>query len=179
MRGSSIYRFRRLIFAFAISLLLHLVVFFMWWPASGVLHPAKSAKAQILRVTLHPLIFSDSKSIDSNQPDIDTDIDTGASPKPSALEYHRSDELTKPAQLVDEIAQDVELPVGIDVSKHLILRVIVGTTGNALAVSVLESTLPREVEAEIVKRFYVARYQPGEINKQTVVSEMLVSIDLQ
>jgi outer membrane biosynthesis protein TonB len=177
MRSAATTQYRSLFIAFAISVFAHLILFVAWWVPGNLLRPAALAKSTMLRVTLLPSVVSRKLPTTIDQSNA---VESGNQVSPTAeVSYHRANELTKPAQLTEPIARDIEWPAGSDVSQHLTLRVIVGSTGNALSVNVLESTLPREVEAEIVKRFYVASYQPGEINRHPVVSEMLVSIDLQ
>jgi hypothetical protein len=43
----------------------------------------------------------------------------------------------------------------------------------------MRSTLPRELEGQVVLQFYRARYRPGEIDGVPVNSELLLTVDLQ
>ncbi len=96
-------------------------------------------------------------------------------PKPA---YHPSDALTRPPELIENAPEEIELPESQGTG-HVLLRLAIDRHGVVKAVNVMRSTLPRELEGQVVLQFYRARYRPGEIDGVPVNSELLLTVDLQ
>jgi outer membrane biosynthesis protein TonB len=92
--------------------------------------------------------------------------------------YHPSDTLTRPPELVENAPEEIELPESQGTG-HVLLRLAIDRHGVVNAVNVLRSTLPRELEGQVVLQFYRARYRPGEIDGVRVNSELLLTVDLR
>ena len=92
--------------------------------------------------------------------------------------YHSVDALTRHPELVDDAPEEIAI-ADTQEGGSLVLRLLIDRHGVVNAVSVVRSTLPRELEGRIVLQFYRARYRPGEIDGRPVNSELLLDIALQ
>jgi len=102
-------------------------------------------------------------------------------PPPTVLPepfYHSSHALTRPPELVEEAPAEIELPESQEPGQ-LLLRLAIDRYGVVNGVSVLRSSLARELEGQVVLQFYRARYRPGEIDGVPVNSELLLVVNLQ
>ncbi len=88
--------------------------------------------------------------------------------------HHSLHDLSKQPELVGGAPNFVEFPLERMPSGSLLLRLIIDRFGHVSSVTSLRSTLPREIEGQIVMQFYRATYQPGEIDGIPVDSEMYV-----
>lgn len=93
-------------------------------------------------------------------------------------QYFPAEKLTRQPELAEEIDDKLDESFEAGFRGRVIIRLFLDETGKANKVQVMESSLPLEIEGLAVKTFYVARYRPGEIDGQPVMSEMTVSIDL-
>ncbi len=85
--------------------------------------------------------------------------------------------LSRLPELVEGIPETILVPGDPPVSGQVRLVVGIDRSGNATYVRVLQSNLPRAVEAEIVSHFYRARYRPGETDGRPVESTMEVGAE--
>lgn len=92
--------------------------------------------------------------------------------------YYSAHALSRQPELVGEPPESMEIPEGVQ-SGHLLVRLSIDRFGKVNAVSVLRSTLPHEIEGQVVMQFYQARYRPGEIDGMPVNGEMILFINLE
>jgi hypothetical protein len=92
--------------------------------------------------------------------------------------YHSPHALTRPPELVEDGPAEIELPESQEPG-NLLLRLAIDRYGVVNGVSVMRSTLARELEGQVVLQFYRARYRPGEIDGMPVDSELLLVVNLQ
>jgi hypothetical protein len=108
-------------------------------------------------------------------------ISAATPPPPAAAPepfYHSPHALTRPPELVEEAPAEIELPESQEPGQ-LLLRLAIDRYGVVNGVSVLRSSLARELEGQVVLQFYRARYRPGEIDGVPVNSELLLVVNLQ
>lgn len=92
--------------------------------------------------------------------------------------YFPAEALTRQPELIGGIDESLREPVEAGLRGRAIIRLYLNQSGKPERVSVLESTLPVEIEGLVVKAFYTAQYRPGEIDGLAVMSEMTVDVDL-
>lgn len=92
---------------------------------------------------------------------------------------HSLHALTRQPELQGDGPQLVQLPEDMQQPGSILLRLFIDRHGIVNGVNVLRSTLPREIEGQIVLQFYRAAYRPGEIDGEPVDSEMLLQISTQ
>lgn len=163
-----------LVVAFAISLLLHVSILLIW-SRPLVEIPGSSSPLRYVKLSLTTRTTAVSADSSSN---ISKRIEKheGAIDGPTDASHGRA---TKPPQLLDQIDENFVWPDGVARSGGLTMRLLIGINGRPLEINVVDSSFTREVESEIVRRFYEARYSPGEINNRPVVSEFVISVDLR
>jgi outer membrane biosynthesis protein TonB len=92
--------------------------------------------------------------------------------------YYSAHALSRQPELVGEPPESMEIPEGVQ-SGHLLVRLSIDRFGKVNAVSVLRSTLPHDIEGQVVMQFYQASYRPGEIDGKPVNGEMVLFINLE
>lgn len=93
-------------------------------------------------------------------------------------QYFPAEKLTRQPEVADELDDSLHEPLEAGFRGHLVIRLFIDQTGKADKVQVMESSLPIQIEGLVVKSFFLARYRPGEIDGQPVMSEMTVAVDL-
>lgn len=93
-------------------------------------------------------------------------------------QYFPAEKLTRQPELAEAIDDKLNESFEAGFRGHAVIRLFVDESGKVDKVSVLESTLPVDVEGIVVTLFFKARYRPGEIDGVPVMSEMTVSADL-
>lgn len=131
----------------------------------------------------------------ATSPAIDPILNSASNRKSSALEqpappnnssepdrspvYQSLHALTKQPQLVSGDPSFIEFPTETSVTGFLLLRLSIDLLGKVNAVTTLRTTLPREIEGQIVLQFYQATYSPGEIDGVPVNSEAYVFTEIR
>lgn len=93
-------------------------------------------------------------------------------------QYFPAEKLTRQPELAEAIDDKLNESFEAGFRGHAVIRLFLDETGKVDKVSVLESTLPIDIEGLVVRSFFKARYRPGEIDGVPVMSEMTVSADL-
>lgn len=93
-------------------------------------------------------------------------------------QYFPAEKLTRQPELAEAIDDKLNESFEAEFRGHAVIRLFLDESGKVDKVSVLESTLPINVEGILVTLFFKARYRPGEIDGLPVMSEMTVSADL-
>lgn len=93
-------------------------------------------------------------------------------------DYLPAEALTRQPELVGGIDETLYEPLEPGFRGRIVIRLYLNQLGKAERVKVLESTLPIQIEGSVVRAFYAARYRPGEIDGQAVMSEMTIDVDL-
>ncbi|MBK6974375.1 MAG: energy transducer TonB [Sterolibacteriaceae bacterium] len=93
-------------------------------------------------------------------------------------QYFPAEKLTRQPELADEMGDSLQESLEAGFRGHVVIRLFIDQTGKADKVRVMESSLPIQIEGLVVKSFFHARYRPGEIDGQPVMSEMTVAVDL-
>lgn len=93
-------------------------------------------------------------------------------------QYVPAEKLTRQPELAEAIDDKLNESFEAGFRGHAVIRLFLDENGKVDKVSVLESTLPIDIEGLVVKSFFKARYRPGEIDGVPVMSEMTVSADL-
>ena len=93
-------------------------------------------------------------------------------------QYFPAEKLTRQPELAEEMDSSLRESLEAGFRGHVVIRLFLDETGKANKVRVMESSLPIEIEGLVVKSFFLARYRPGEIDGQPVMSEMTVAVDL-
>lgn len=101
--------------------------------------------------------------------------ETRAVPLP---QYFPAEKLTRQPQLDEAMDSSLRESLEAGFRGYVVIRLFLDETGKANKVRILESSLPIEIEGLVVKSFFLARYRPGEIDGQPVMSEMTVAVDL-
>lgn len=91
-------------------------------------------------------------------------------------QYFRSEELTRQPELVGNLDDALREPLEVGFRGRLVIKLFLDEKGKVDSVRVVESTMPVRIEGLVVKAFYFARYRPGEIEDQAVMSEMTVEV---
>lgn len=173
MTGKNVLSTRKLFAALLVSILLHLAVLFGW--RASIEAPGVSAanKAMVISLKTRETATVLRREITSGK-------------RVGAAGAHYLDtpvlkpgNLTKPARLIDSIDRSFSWPIGVLQEGRVTLRLVIGVDGHPIEVNVRKSNLPRSVEGEVVRRFYEARYAPGEIGSRPVASEIVVEVDLR
>ena len=89
-----------------------------------------------------------------------------------------AEKLTRQPELADEMGDSLQESLEAGFRGHVVIRLFIDQTGKADKVQVMASSLPIQIEGLVVKSFFHARYRPGEIDGQPVMSEMTVAVDL-
>lgn len=93
-------------------------------------------------------------------------------------DYLPAEALTRQPELIGDVDETLREPLESGFRGRVVIRLYLNQHGDPERVKVLESTLPIAIEGLIVKVFFAARYRPGEIAGQPVMSEMTVDVDL-
>ncbi|MBK7665593.1 MAG: energy transducer TonB [Sterolibacteriaceae bacterium] len=93
-------------------------------------------------------------------------------------QYFPAEKLTRQPELADEMGDSLQESLEAGFRGNVVIRLFIDQTGKADKVQVMESSLPIQIEGLVVKSFFHARYSPGEIDGQPVMSEMTVAVDL-
>lgn len=93
-------------------------------------------------------------------------------------QYFPAERLTRQPELADGLDDSLHEPLEAGFRGRVVIRLFIDQIGKADKVRVMASSLPIEIEGLVVKSFYLARYRPGEIDGQPVMSEMTVEVDL-
>lgn len=92
--------------------------------------------------------------------------------------FHSSRELTKKPELIRGIPDVVEIPADDTVSVHVVFRLAIDRFGTVRNVSALHSTLPHDLETDLISQLYHAAYKPGEIDDVPVNSEIYLFLEI-
>lgn len=93
-------------------------------------------------------------------------------------QYFPAEKLTRQPELAEEIDHTLSESLEPGFRGRVVIRLFLDETGKPNKVRVMESSLPLEIEGLVVTTFFRARYRPGEIDGQPVMSEMTVAVDL-
>jgi outer membrane biosynthesis protein TonB len=144
-------------------------------PSPPAATPAAGAQVRTLPTVSAPLPQAVSVP-DSAAPDAPGTAQAEGAADPNL--YYSAHALSRQPELVGESPDSMEIPDGVQ-SGHLLVRLSIDRFGKVNAVSVLRSTLPHDIEGQVVMQFYQARYRPGEINGKPVNGEMILFINLE
>ena len=84
----------------------------------------------------------------------------------------------EPALIPESLEENITFSNYLANHGELILQVFLDRFGTASSVRTLKSTMPREIEGQIVKNFYLAKYVPGERNSIPVSSSIIISVQV-
>jgi hypothetical protein len=161
--------------------------------AHRVARPEHSQKEEIPRPAVvvpqpNPTVVSKPPSEPDRLPDVpETELPPNVSQvAPAEAEgravplpqYFPAEKLTRQPELSEAIDDKLNESFEAGFRGHAVIRLFLDESGKVDKVSVLESTLPIDVEGIVVTLFFKARYRPGEIDGVPVMSEMTVSTDL-
>lgn len=178
--------------AFAISLLAHALLLTLPHPALWN-HPAIASHATDIRppalsvqlpASHHLAMTHRAEQTLANHRSVDHPTPGGssltASSDPRRIapspDYQLARALDRQVEVIDGMADAVTAPSAADAAGELLLRLIVDKTGAVQYLQTLNSTLSRQLESEIVLRFFRATYRPGEIDGKPVSAEMLIIV---
>jgi hypothetical protein len=83
-----------------------------------------------------------------------------------------------PPVLLSMEEEGVLVPLGRSAKGTVSLKISVSRLGHSTAVQVIDSTLPKDAEQQIVAQFFYAKYRPAEIGGAPVAGEITVRIEL-
>lgn len=181
--------------AVAISFLFHLVLISV--VADSLLLTSNANRPSSIRVFIQPTIKSDSERarvlLNSSSPAPPSEAKDDSKAIRNSGEPHRLaasqqppeqstagpqyESVTPPSLL--EIEEDGlhGLNEGANAEGSLVARVTISQYGRATHIKVLHSSLPAQVEEQVVSRLYWARYRPGEKDGHPVESVMFLEIN--
>lgn len=152
--------------AFAGSIILHMAI--LWFPAfSHAISIYANSSGHILNAEIKHLHA----------------VSPGATPSTNATRIgfthisipHTHAPLSHEPRLIESSVD----PLIFDNANGILeLQLNIDRFGRASSVKVLKSTLPREVEGQVVLRFFKAKYQPGELNGNHIASPIRLHIEL-
>lgn len=167
--------------ALAISLTLHLLWLFPNWYVGSLQSVAKGPGR--LTISLRPAVTPsvNTAPYGSAKPGLERRIDA----PPAAVSAQElsvtAGHLTSPPRLLDELPE--VLTTGAESSHsaggEITLRLLIGVNGRALHLTVLSSTLSRQLEEQVVATLFYARYAPGLIGTRAVNAEMTVTARIE
>lgn len=183
-----------------LALLLHLQL--LRWLAPHFAATGERVQERVLQIRMLPAPVT--PAAEAPGPPVEPESHRAATPAPAALSRpapmpnptpaeegaaaqvaapasftHSLHALTRQPELQGDGPQLVQLPEDMQQPGSILLRLFIDRHGVVNGVNVLRSTLPREIEGQIVLQFYRAAYRPGEIDGEPVDSEMLLQIATQ
>lgn len=170
---------KSLLIAIAVSILAHLAILVLVW-MPDVVPGSRAAKPALMLVKIKPAALQSTGKLEGHQGIQPAAGNEGKLAEPGLVpEYSHSGELTEPPALLDTMLEIPNIPSAMmATSRSVIVRVIVGVNGKALLLQVLESSIPRSTEEEIVRAIYGANYKPGRVGKRLVNAELILSINI-
>lgn len=170
---------KSLFIAIAVSILAHLAILALVW-MPDVVSGSRAAKPALMLVKIKPATPQTTGKLEGRQEIQPAAGNEGKLAESGVVpEYSRSGELTEQPALLDTMLEIPTVPSAMmATSRSIIVRVIVGVNGKVLLLQVLESSVPRSTEEEIVRAIYGANYKPGRVGKRLVNAELTLSIDV-
>lgn len=169
---------RGLAVALIVSLFAHAVFFLLW--VFGYVNVKPVAVSEIHRLTVS-LSREPSRlehgAVADEQSEATTKVPLGTK---GANDYATADTLSEQPVLLDDLPE-VEFSgsaVGRS-DKYVVLRLIIGADGRAKHLQVLDSSVPRYVEEQVVRSVFQASYRPGMIKGKPVAAEFVISVKVE
>lgn len=169
---------RGLAAALVVSLFVHAVFFLLWVFGYINVKPVAVSASHRLTVSLsrEPSRLEHGAGAEK-QSEATTKVPLGTK---DAEDYATADTLSEQPVLLDDLPE-VEFSDGVvgRSDKHIVLRLIIGADGRAKHLQVLDSSVPRYVEEQVVRSVFQASYRPGTINGKPVAAEFIISVKVE